>query len=177
MFLRPIRSEVDDQPIRPAMFAADSRATKPAAADTETGVEVSAKKSLIIGAAFSRMPMPAVTFMQSTTHRHQNCGVRTALFADTCTPSSGAGPALTGGLSPRGTRTSRTPSVMKTAYDSPCTRKASAMPEESEPKDFSICADHGEAMSAPPPKPMIAMPVAMPGRSGNHLIRVDTGEM
>ena len=37
--------------------------------------------------------------------------------------------------------------------------------------------DKGEAMKAPPPKPMIAMPVAMPGRSGNHLISVDTGEM
>ena len=35
----------------------------------------------------------------------------------------------------------------------------------------------GEAMSAPPPKPMIAMPVERPGRSGNHLISVDTGEM
>ena len=32
-------------------------------------------------------------------------------------------------------------------------------------------------MRAPPPKPMIAMPVASPGRSGNHLISVDTGEM
>lgn len=51
------------------------------------------------------------------------------------------------------------------------------MPEESAPKDSSICADQGEAISAPPPKPMIAMPVAMPGRSGNHLIKVDTGEM
>ena len=37
--------------------------------------------------------------------------------------------------------------------------------------------DSGEAMKAPPPKPMMAMPVAMPGRSGNHLISVDTGEM
>ena len=37
--------------------------------------------------------------------------------------------------------------------------------------------DSGEAMKAPPPKPMMAMPVAMPGRSGNHLIRVETGEM
>ena len=37
--------------------------------------------------------------------------------------------------------------------------------------------DSGEAMNAPPPKPMIAMPVAMPGRSGNHLISVETGEM
>ncbi len=32
-------------------------------------------------------------------------------------------------------------------------------------------------MNAPPPKPMMAMPVARPGRSGNHLMRVDTGEM
>ena len=38
-------------------------------------------------------------------------------------------------------------------------------------------SDNGAAISAPPPKPMIAMPVAMPGRSGNHLIKVDTGEM
>ena len=30
---------------------------------------------------------------------------------------------------------------------------------------------------APPPKPMIAMPLAMPRRSGNHLMSVDTGEM
>ena len=32
-------------------------------------------------------------------------------------------------------------------------------------------------MNAPPPKPMIAMPVAIPGRSGNHMISVLTGEM
>ena len=37
--------------------------------------------------------------------------------------------------------------------------------------------ESGEAIIAPPPKPMIAMPVAMPGRSGNHLISVETGEM
>ena len=37
--------------------------------------------------------------------------------------------------------------------------------------------DSGEPINAPPPKPMIAMPVAMPGRSGNHLISVETGEM
>src|SRR6476619_2866297 len=108
MFLRPMRSEVDDQPMRPAMLAADSSATKPAAADTETGVELSAKKSLIIGAAFSRMPMPAVTFIQRMTHRHQNCGVRTALRAETWTPARALGPlgpSSPAGLSPRGTRT------------------------------------------------------------------------
>jgi hypothetical protein len=51
------------------------------------------------------------------------------------------------------------------------------MPAESEPKTSSIAVDHGDAISAPPPKPMIARPVAMPGLSGNHLIRVETGEM
>lgn len=66
---------------------------------------------------------------------------------------------------------------MNTAYTSPCTRKASAIPSLPVPNESSICADHGEAMSAPPPKPMMAMPVAMPGRSGNHLIRVETGEI
>ena len=37
--------------------------------------------------------------------------------------------------------------------------------------------DSGDAIMAPPPKPMIAIPVAIPGRSGNHLISVVTGEM
>ena len=37
--------------------------------------------------------------------------------------------------------------------------------------------ESGAAIIAPPPKPMIAMPVAMPGRSGNHFISVETGEM
>ena len=37
--------------------------------------------------------------------------------------------------------------------------------------------ESGDAMNAPPPNPIIAMPVAIPGRSGNHLIRVETGEM
>ena len=45
------------------------------------------------------------------------------------------------------------------------------------PKAVSIEADHGAAINAPPPKPMMAIPVARPGRSGNHLINVDTGEM
>ncbi len=35
----------------------------------------------------------------------------------------------------------------------------------------------GLPIMAPPPKPMMAMPVAMPRRSGNHLMRVETGEM
>ena len=60
----------------------------------------------------------------------------------------------------------------------PMTTKASATPicvgvENS----FISHTDNGDAMNAPPPKPMIAMPVAMPGRSGNHLINVETGEI
>ncbi len=51
------------------------------------------------------------------------------------------------------------------------------MPDESVPKKPSIAVDHGDAISAPPPKPMTASPVAIPGLSGNHLIRVETGEM
>src|SRR5687767_8060450 len=83
MFLRPTRSEVDDQTIRPAMFAADSSATKPVAAAVATGVDDSLKKSTSIGAAFSRMPMPALTLKHSTTQSSQNCGVLIALFAET----------------------------------------------------------------------------------------------
>ena len=44
----------------------------------------------------------------------------------------------------------------------------------------NCCISHtesGEAIRAPPPKPMMAMPVAIPGRSGNQVISVLTGEM
>ena len=44
-------------------------------------------------------------------------------------------------------------------------------------KYFIRSAANGEPIMAPPPKPMMAMPVAMPRRSGNHLISVETGEM
>ena len=46
-----------------------------------------------------------------------------------------------------------------------------------EAKFLMRSAANGEPIIAPPPKPMMAMPVAMPRRSGNHLISVDTGEM
>jgi hypothetical protein len=59
----------------------------------------------------------------------------------------------------------------------PWTRNVFATPVVSAPNAFSIAVDHGDAISAPPPKPMIANPVAIPGRSGNHLISVETGEM
>ena len=44
-------------------------------------------------------------------------------------------------------------------------------------KVFISRSASGEPIMAPPPKPMIAMPVAMPRRSGNHFTRVETGEM
>jgi len=44
-------------------------------------------------------------------------------------------------------------------------------------KKFIRLFASGEPIIAPPPKPAIAMPVAMPRRSGNHLISVETGEM
>ena len=44
-------------------------------------------------------------------------------------------------------------------------------------KCFIKMTERGAAMSAPPPNPMMAMPVAMPGRSGNHLMSVDTGDI
>jgi len=37
-------------------------------------------------------------------------------------------------------------------------------------------AASGEPIMAPPPNPMMANPVARPRRSGNHLIKVDTGD-
>ena len=44
-------------------------------------------------------------------------------------------------------------------------------------KCFIRMSASGAPIMAPPPKPMMAMPVAMPRRSGNHLISVETGEM
>src|ERR687886_2204131 len=72
-------SDVDDQPKRPLMLHSDRTPTKPAAAAALT-LE---KKSWIIGAACSRMPMPAVTLQNRTVHSSQNCGVLIAFVAVT----------------------------------------------------------------------------------------------
>src|SRR5919197_2637504 len=72
-------SDVVDHPNRPLMLHSDSRPTKPAAAAALT----LGKKSWIIGAACSRMPMPAVTLQNSTVHSSQNCGVLIAFVAVT----------------------------------------------------------------------------------------------
>ena len=77
-----------------------------------------------------------------------------------------------------GTRTIAAPTIMKQRYIAPMTRKVSAMPIWPGVENRLIShTDSGEAMNAPPPKPMIAMPVAMPGRSGNQRIKVETGEI
>ncbi len=49
--------------------------------------------------------------------------------------------------------------------------------ESAEANSFIRRSASGAPIIAPPPKPMMAMPVAMPRLSGNHLISVDTGEM
>src|SRR3954449_9609008 len=69
--LRPTTSEVEDHTKRPVMLHSDRSPTKPAAAAAVT----LPKKSWIIGAACSRMPMPAVTLQNRTVHSSQNCGV------------------------------------------------------------------------------------------------------
>lgn len=67
---------------------------------------------------------------------------------------------------------------MKTKYSAAITTKVSITPTEVGVAKWRISASaSGLPIIAPPPKPMIAMPVAIPRRSGNHLIKVDTGEM
>src|SRR5680860_1518219 len=80
-----MKSDVVDQTNRPPMLNIDSSPTNPAAAVTATADFPSAlrKKSWIIGLACSRMPIPAVTLQNSTTHSSQNWWVRTASDAET----------------------------------------------------------------------------------------------
>ncbi len=101
------------------MLNSDSSPTNPAAAATVTvDVPFSRKKSWIIGDACSRMPMPAVTLQNSTTHRNQNVGVLIAFAADTlAVVTSGFAATLAGsqpsGFQPScGTRTLNTPNIM-----------------------------------------------------------------
>src|SRR4051794_9485256 len=104
-----------------------------------------------------------------------------AVLADTAGPraaaSAAAAPAPGGRQPSGGTRTRTQLSDMKIAYATPSTAKVDARPLGVRPNQLSSALSTGEAISAPPPKPMIAIPVAMPGRSMNHLISVETGEM
>ncbi len=127
--------------------------------------------------------MPALTFMQRTTQSSQNWGVFQATSTATLafvtrafTCSRGTQPS---GFQPSGgTRTMNAPKTMETEYSAAMTSSASCAPTEvSDEKRLISSSASGPPISAPPPNPMMAMPVAMPGRSGNHFIKVDTGEM
>src|SRR5580693_2958189 len=109
------------------------------------------------------MPIPAVTLKHSTTHSSQNWGVLIAFAADTLAVVTND-PALCGsgfqspGVHPgAGTRTNSHPIDMNTAYVQPITKKVLATPVVVyRPNALSSAFDHGDAISAPPPKPMIA---------------------
>ena len=129
-------------------------------------------------------PMPAETFRQSTHQISQNCGVLIASLTMHLVPGDHLLASLTGGLTVRpppgagmqtiGKRRPHEKQIDRTMAD-----KGLGDADVGRCLEISIIrnTESGEAMKAAPPKPMIAMPVAMPGRSGNHLIRVDTGEM
>src|SRR5690242_21765711 len=119
--------------------------------------------------------MPAVTLRQSTAQRSQNCGVlmaRSAVTFPVVTIARGGGAVQPLGFHPgRGIRTVNTPNIMKQKYRMPIVTNVDATPGAlSVLKRAMSIVDNGDAIIAPPPKPMIAMPVAIPGRSGNHLM-------
>jgi len=127
--------------------------------------------------------MPAVTFKKSTAQSSQNCGVRIARAAVTL-------PVMTNGLRcsargerrgrqpGRGTRTENTPNIMNAKYSTPITTNVAATPVDVGVRNLAMSSvESGDAIIAPPPNPMMAMPVAIPGRSGNQRINVVTGEM
>jgi hypothetical protein len=65
---------------------------------------------------------------------------------------------------------------MATKYRSPIARNVSATPTDPSVRKNCISdTDSGAAISAPPPKPMIASPAASPRRSGNHFTSTPTG--
>src|SRR4051812_39229850 len=102
------------------MFARLSNPTNPAAALAEI---TPGNISWIIGDACPSTPMPAVTFMHSTTHSSQNCTVPTAWRAfrftlDTDVAARDTG-ALVGCQSGRGTRTVKIPNIMNAKYIAP----------------------------------------------------------
>src|SRR5215211_92722 len=109
-------SDVEDHTKRPLMLHSESRPTKPAAAAALT-LET---KSWIIGAACSRMPMPAVTLQNRTVQSIQNCGVLIAFVAVTFPAVIIERSERCGGVQPAGrqssagTRTVNAPSIIAT---------------------------------------------------------------
>ena len=113
MALRPVRSDIDDQKKRPPMLNRLSRPAKPPPTAAATP-----NMSWHISDAWPRMPIPAVTFRQSTAQRSQNCGVFQATSTETsaCVTSffGVAGGTYPSGRHPgAGTRTRNAPNIMK----------------------------------------------------------------
>ena len=91
-------SDSDAQAMRPAMLNRLKRPTKPAAAEGDTAP---LNTSWIIGEAWPRTPMPAVTLRQSTAQSSGNWTVRNARSACTC-PVVTRPPWSAGGVQPAG---------------------------------------------------------------------------
>src|SRR3712207_9530595 len=117
MGLRPMKSDVEDHTKRPPMLNSDSRPTKPAAVAAAT-VEVSQlrKKSWIIGAACSRMPMPAVKLPKRTGQRSQDCGVLRAVVGETISAVTRALFLITDGAKTSGRQSECGPRVVEEPY-------------------------------------------------------------
>src|SRR3954464_4728815 len=109
-------SDVEDHTQRPVMLHSDRTPPKPAAAAAGT-LE---KKAGIIGAACSRMPMPAVTLQNRTVHSIQNCGVLMAFVAVTFPRGPSRRCSVPGAVQPSGfqpaagTRTVKAPAIIAT---------------------------------------------------------------
>jgi hypothetical protein len=122
---------------------------------------------------------------KSTIHNSQNWGVRIELVADTSAVVCRASVSLSvGGVQPSGCQpsagslTTKAPTIIQIRYTAPGVKKAGTIASTGLLAGTSNnMLEIGEAMSAPPRKPMIANPVDSPGRSRNYLIRVETGEM
>ena len=125
---RPSRSDALDQSSRPPALNRLITATTAAAC---WGVRP--KRSCIIGEAWARMPIPAVTFTQRMPQSSRNCGVRTASprvrFAVTelVSPGSASG----------GGRSSWAPAIIKAKYTPLKTNSVRATPTCSMRKAFA----------------------------------------
>ena len=164
--LRPIRSDSDDQKIRP-------NALNPAMIDTITAASsgVFPNRSCIIGDACARIEIPAPMLMNSIPHSSQNWRVRTAIGI-VSSPAVMAFGTCPSGLHPSGGRARICAAAIITVkYTAPRIHSAGATPYA-----WISRSSTGAAINAPPPKPSTAIPVASPRRSGNHFTSALTGD-
>src|SRR5262245_36469975 len=111
MNFRPVRSDTDDQTIRPTMLNTLSKPANPPPTAAETP-----NMSWHISDDWPRMPMPAVTFKHSKTHSSQNCGVFQARSTETSDGEASRFVVVgttypSGRQSPAGTRTAYGPNI------------------------------------------------------------------